>query len=249
MASQACIDAGAPATFDHKDTGANETIDGGLRCYITGDAAAARAPVMLISDIFGIDFPQVREFADRVAAAGAQGGDVIGAMPVIQCMGGLSRSLSHIPDLRNRWRTAPQLLGSMRIDCRARRWTCQGYSRQRTSQGQGRGAQKEVSVRRIGHAVLFAKCVVRHVHEDSPDYECDYGLYSAGSCGTRAVVAFTKGYCIALLLCTFVFHEYELVPPSMTLGCCTIIITQKLNNIYRLLRGRAGLFRWPAADV
>lgn len=70
MASQACEDAGAPLGWQHTDAGKVDALPNGARCYITGSAASAQAPVLIVTDIFGIDYPQVRNVADRLAGAG-----------------------------------------------------------------------------------------------------------------------------------------------------------------------------------
>lgn len=66
MASNACCAAGAPVRHDYEPTGAITEVDG-VKYYFVGSGAAG---VVIVTDIFGFDYKQVFQVADRFAAAG-----------------------------------------------------------------------------------------------------------------------------------------------------------------------------------
>ena len=86
MASDSCCNAGRPLKYEYKPIGADTTADG-TDIYITGSGTLG---VVLVTDIFGIAYPQVsmmnlctsapkdittealqvKQVADRIAAAG-----------------------------------------------------------------------------------------------------------------------------------------------------------------------------------
>eukprot|EP00055_Hartaetosiga_balthica_P018687 m.135158 g.135158 ORF g.135158 m.135158 type:complete len:245 (+) comp9854_c0_seq1:43-777(+) len=69
MTTKACCEAGKPVTMEHTDKG-KEIKLGEFDAYVSGSPVDAKAPVVILYDIFGLDHPQVREVTDRFAEQG-----------------------------------------------------------------------------------------------------------------------------------------------------------------------------------
>ncbi|KAJ3693750.1 hypothetical protein LUZ60_009230 [Juncus effusus] len=69
MATSQCCD--NPPTLD-SDCGKGKVVDqiGGLKAYVSGSFEASKPAILLVSDVFGFEAPNLRSLADKIAGCG-----------------------------------------------------------------------------------------------------------------------------------------------------------------------------------
>lgn len=70
MATHDCCFSNPPTLNPESGEGVVVNDLGGLKAYIAGDAANSKLAVVLVSDVFGYEAPNLRKIADKLAATG-----------------------------------------------------------------------------------------------------------------------------------------------------------------------------------